>query len=796
MTESSPATVAGDPGSPSQDEIWVTPLSNSCLDDVTLPPGGVSTRPLQAPPNENQQPIPRPDYLSHEGRDLRIDLIRGYFVFAMIIDHVRGESPLYLLTGGNRFFTSAAEGFILISGLVTGLVYRRIIKREGMSGGLFKVLSRAFTLYLLTVGVTLLFALFSEVAKMPWALGVSLADPLAFVISVFTMHQTYYLIDVMLLYTVLFLVAPLVFVLLDRGKVGWVLGGSVLLYVGYQFYPNLVILPWPIEGNALFIFSAWQILFFGGLVLGYYQRHIPTLGCRETRIGLIATTIGMALLVGLFFFVDPPTILMPHEIAAQPSVLQDVRMWVDEYVFSKADLRPGRLVASVITFSFLFFCATHFWQQIKRMVGWLLLPLGQSALYAYTAHIALAGLIGLAVKPLNLGSPGPQWLNALIQAGSILLIWFIVKTQWIKPTEKTRSLWHLAPAAFALVIVIGLWRFPLPDQQPTAQAALLAAGGDRTPRRYGTPVPKAKVNAPAAGVATSTPASPAPAATPAPAVQPTSSPQSEVASVTIGGTDLLSSPYLEPTNGSVHERWFYSPELDRDMPYYIYLPPNYEHANRRYPVLYMLHGLGGHREEWIAYGLINVADREISNGNIPPMIIVLPQGDRDYWVDHANDGPRWGEYIDRDLVTMIDVTYRTLRSPASRAIGGLSMGGYGALSHAFTRPDLYGVVGAHSPSLYEDNNTIPALGSGVAFDLRDPIYLAEHAAAITQLQVWVDVGKDDSTWLERATSLHAALNSRGLTHQWQVLPGGHDYDYWIAHILEYMRFYGHALTTQ
>ena len=82
------------------------------------------------------------------------------------------------------------------------------------------------------------------------------------------------------------------------------------------------------------------------------------------------------------------------------------------------------------------------------------------------------------------------------------------------------------------------------------------------------------------------------------------------------------------------------------------------------------------------------------------MIIVLPQGDKGYWVDNANDGPRWGEYLSHDLVNIIDTSYRTLRTPDSRAIGGLSMGGYGALYQAFTHPDIFGVVGAHSPSLH------------------------------------------------------------------------------------------------
>ncbi len=66
-------------------------------------------------------------YAAEGGRDLRIDLLRGLAVLAMVIDHLAGPSRLYLLTGGNRFFTSAAEGFIFLSGLSVGLVYRRLL---------------------------------------------------------------------------------------------------------------------------------------------------------------------------------------------------------------------------------------------------------------------------------------------------------------------------------------------------------------------------------------------------------------------------------------------------------------------------------------------------------------------------------------------------------------------------------------------------------------------------------------------------------------------------------------------
>src|SRR5579871_6283932 len=70
-------------------------------------------------------------YVAEDGRDLRIDLLRGLAVLAMVIDHIAGPSKLYLLTGGNRFYTSAAEGFIFLSGLTVGLVYRRIAEKDG-----------------------------------------------------------------------------------------------------------------------------------------------------------------------------------------------------------------------------------------------------------------------------------------------------------------------------------------------------------------------------------------------------------------------------------------------------------------------------------------------------------------------------------------------------------------------------------------------------------------------------------------------------------------------------------------
>ena len=81
---------------------------------------------------------------------MRLDLLRGFCVLVMVADHIGGErSWVYVVTGGNRFFTSAAEGFVLISGIVMGSVYMNVIQCEGMNAMLRKVLKRAGFLYLL-----------------------------------------------------------------------------------------------------------------------------------------------------------------------------------------------------------------------------------------------------------------------------------------------------------------------------------------------------------------------------------------------------------------------------------------------------------------------------------------------------------------------------------------------------------------------------------------------------------------------------------------------------------------------
>ncbi len=280
---------------------------------------------------------------------------------------------------------------------------------------------------------------------------------------------------------------------------------------------------------------------------------------------------------------------------------------------------------------------------------------------------------------------------------------------------------------------------------------------------------------------------PKPAATPQPTA--TAAPVPTATPVQVSSP----TPIAFKGKGTVIDRKFYSPILKRQMPYRIYLPAGYQTSQQRYPVLYMLHGLSGSYLEWIDYKLLDTADSMMSQGTIKQMIIVLPSGDQEYWVDHANNGPQYGTYVVQDVVGHIDATYRTLANRENRAIGGHSMGGHGALQLAFNHPDVFSVAGAHSPTLRTKAEAQPFFGDDAFYAVHDPVSLARTAANLGSLKIWLDIGTLDKGWRPRVEELDQNLTQRGIAHEWHLFEGDHAGDYWTQHVPDYMKFYSNGL---
>ena len=341
-------------------------------------------------------------------RDLRIDLLRGFCVFVMIVDHIGGETSwLYVLTGGNQFIVSAAEGFVLLSGFSMGMVHHLTIRRSGVGAMLGKVFGRAWLLYLLTVTLTIAFAAVSSLLDTPWAAEATPARSRTdFALSVLTLHRTYSLTDILVLYTLLILSAGPALWLIARGYTGLVLGASSAAWVIAQVWPERVLRAWQITDGG-FPFSAWQLVFFIGLMLGYHRQRIATYLMPRYLFTLSLVFAGV-LIAMQTLALD----LLTFRLAGGASSVHDL-------LFDKNDARIGRIVALFAAAAFAYAFVTVAWRPIGRLTSWLLMPMGQRALFAYGIQLFVVAFVSSELMaPVRLNRE-----NALFQAASVLVVW-------------------------------------------------------------------------------------------------------------------------------------------------------------------------------------------------------------------------------------------------------------------------------------------------------------------------------------------------------------------------------------
>jgi enterochelin esterase-like enzyme len=271
--------------------------------------------------------------------------------------------------------------------------------------------------------------------------------------------------------------------------------------------------------------------------------------------------------------------------------------------------------------------------------------------------------------------------------------------------------------------------------------------------------------------------------------------------LTLHAAPAVAAPVLTPVSTPTHlagalvDAQFFSPTLGRAVPYRVYLPPDYTSSARLYPVLYMLHGVGGDYTEWTIDHLPERADELVQRGAMQPMLVVMPDArGRSYWANWPDNGPRWADYLATDVVHEIDTHFRTLPLAAGRAVGGLSMGGLGALNSALHHPDVFGAVGGHSPSIRPepDFRLLPTL-SGESFDEHNPSWLIQHRWRPGQaLSIWLDVGLSDP-YRGYVENFNQLLVERTIPAALHEFAGGHEGAYWSEHAADYLSFYSQAM---
>lgn len=234
-------------------------------------------------------------------------------------------------------------------------------------------------------------------------------------------------------------------------------------------------------------------------------------------------------------------------------------------------------------------------------------------------------------------------------------------------------------------------------------------------------------------------------------------------------------PFL---SGRTENGAFRSTAMAEDVRYLVHLPPCYdEHPDRAYPVLYLFHGWPLDERHWNDLGIDEWSDDWVSRGLIGPFLIVLPGVSQDgRYVYSSGGGGSFEGFVVDELVPLIDQTYRTVRAPAGRAVGGISRGGVWALEIAMRNTDVFAAVGGHSPALAL-NQPLPQY---------DPFLLA--GTITTGLRYYLDAG--DADWANAATiRLRDLLVELGSDVTYDMHTGGHVDELWSSSIPDYLTFY-------
>lgn len=215
-----------------------------------------------------------------------------------------------------------------------------------------------------------------------------------------------------------------------------------------------------------------------------------------------------------------------------------------------------------------------------------------------------------------------------------------------------------------------------------------------------------------------------------------------------------------------------------------------------YPTLYLLHGLSDDYTGWVRKSRLEMHLRDWPI----PMIVVMPDGFRG-WYCNNHRGPNYADYLAQETVGYVDRFFPTEARREKRWIGGLSMGGYGALTLALAHPDLFSQVTSHSgalfpwardPMIFPEREMTDVFGPDPGRSPYNPLVLAQRCSR-RDFRLSLDCGDEDLPWLPSNRSVMSGLRELGYSLDYQELPGGHDWYYWERRIPEFLEFHSREI---
>ncbi len=245
-------------------------------------------------------------------------------------------------------------------------------------------------------------------------------------------------------------------------------------------------------------------------------------------------------------------------------------------------------------------------------------------------------------------------------------------------------------------------------------------------------------------------------------------------------------------HGTVSKVWYKSPSLGMDRRLTVYTPAGYEGGKDRYPVLYLLHGMGGDENAWSELGrAAQILDNLIARGKAQPMIVVMPNGNASQQaapgetseglkapttqLPKTMDGSFEASFP--EIVNFIDSNYRTIPQKASRAIAGLSMGGFHSLHISKEYPDMFDYVGLFSAAILPNQS------------VQSPIYADFDAKLKRQFDrkpalYWIAIGDKDFLY-DANSQFRKTLDAKGYPYEYLETGDGHIWKNWRIYLSEF-----------
>lgn len=248
---------------------------------------------------------------------------------------------------------------------------------------------------------------------------------------------------------------------------------------------------------------------------------------------------------------------------------------------------------------------------------------------------------------------------------------------------------------------------------------------------------------------------------------------------------------------------FQSDKLGKKVAYSIYLPEDYNTSQRTYPVLYLLHGYSDNETNWVQSGQVKtIADKAIANETAVPMIVVMPDAWDTWYVNQYDGKAPYEDMFFEELIPYMEKTYRIRSTKESRAIAGLSMGGYGSFLYSLHHPEMFSACAPLSAAVFDDN-VMKARQSNSHKDLYFRLFgprleywkknsvlqiLSEsNENNLPRVRYYIDCGDDDYL-LEGNFQVHKLMQEKKIPHEFRVRDGGHSWSYWRSALPEVLKF--------